>query len=126
MPIIRWDNEYSVGIERIDEEHKTLIHMINRAFDSTSETDETIRQLVRDMQEYAVNHFETEDAFMADYGFPEANTHLESHDEFRQYANADGKHDPIKLIQYLAKWLNSHIIDEDKALGRFLQSKGVR
>lgn len=126
MPIIRWSDEYSVGVERIDEEHKTLIDMINKAFDSVSDRDETLKQLTLDMQEYAIMHFSTEDKYMVDYGYPHTKSHLESHRLFIRHAHGEVPLEPIKIIKFLAEWLNSHIKEEDKALGLFLQSKGVR
>lgn len=125
MPIIKWADIYTVGIEQIDEEHKTLIDMINRAFDSNKDKAETIAQLTEDMKEYAIMHFATENKFMADYGFPEEASHAAMHADFLSHSDGENPLEPIQLIKFLADWLNSHILESDKALGEFLQSKGV-
>lgn len=136
MPIIQWDDSYSVGVMRIDEEHKKLFEMVNKAYDATATggDQEILRELVNDMREYALMHFATETALMKEYGYPEDQAHLDEHKSFIRRvitANSCDKSgmcgpDAIKLFQFLSGWLHDHIPGTDRALGRFLKERGVK
>lgn len=125
MPIIKWCDTYAVGNERMDEEHKRLIEMVNKAFDSQDCQKSILEQLTMDMKEYAIMHFSTEEKYMNDYAYPGTPKHVAEHNQFKALANGDEEPDPIELIRFLADWLNTHISDSDKALGLYLQTKGV-
>ena len=63
MEQITWTEEFSVGVVRIDEQHKQLIAMINRliAEPQTTTRSETISDLLTGMTNYAQMHFATEE-----------------------------------------------------------------
>lgn len=136
MPVLSWKKEYSVGVEQIDNEHKQLIEMINKAYDSVEdrEEEEVLSELVKEMQQYAKTHFATEAAFMKIHDYPEVESHRLKHNDFMMHAapagkklTSDGKElDPIKVFKYLADWLTDHIMETDKHLGAFLNEKGIK
>ncbi|MGL1863888.1 MAG: bacteriohemerythrin [Pseudodesulfovibrio sp.] len=135
MPLLLWDHNYSVGIERIDDEHKTFFDMINKAYDSQEDkrNSEIANTLVADMRQYAMFHFETEENLMALYDYPDEQKHLNLHYEFtrrivRTEAMAATGEEPINLdrtIKFLADWLKEHILVADVQLGQFLKDKDV-
>jgi hemerythrin len=135
MAILSWREEYSVGVGLIDEEHKRLIAMINKAYDSIADMreHEVFEELVEDMRVYAAEHFRTEERLMAEYGYPGAKAHKMAHDDFIIRASvtnsmlAKGERaDSSQIFSFLAEWLNKHIMGTDKQLGVFLNTKGVR
>lgn len=134
MPILSWQESYSVGVGCIDAEHKQLISMINRAFDdSKTETDMTIlERLAADMRMYAMVHFATEEELMKEYEFPHSEKHIDNHKRFlnkaleAEKAVESGKDtNPIEFVNFLADWLSGHILEVDKDLGAHLNAKGV-
>lgn len=135
MPILSWDEKYSVGVKRIDDEHKTLIDLINKAYDSAKGTNDiaTLKELTNDMRKYALMHFATETTLMKDYGFPDANTHLEEHKIFTGRITTAISHDETgqeipdtnQLFRFLAKWLQDHLLKTDKEFGKYLNDKGM-
>lgn len=135
MPIMNWDEAYSVGVERIDTEHRKLIDMINSAHDTAETENDTaaLAGLVTDMIEYATIHFSTEAWLMKEHGFPGATEHMKAHQTFTDKvvtrdgtASIDWGNDPIPVFQFLADWLKHHIMETDKELGQFLNDRGVR
>ncbi len=60
--MIEWNDKYSVGVIRIDEEHKKLIGIINKATVTNKFNKEPSEVLVilDEMSDYAANHFLTE------------------------------------------------------------------
>ncbi|ACS78128.1 bacteriohemerythrin [Maridesulfovibrio salexigens] len=134
MPILEWNDDYSVGVSIIDTEHKQLVGMINKAYDSVKnmEEEKVLKILVKDMCDYAVSHFSTEERFMEKYGYPAHEEHEKMHHDFTVKAEAldlliksGNPVEPVKVFKYLADWLRNHILKTDKDLGRFLNEKGV-
>jgi len=135
MPILKWDESYSVGVKVIDDEHRQLIAMINKAYDSVTnmEEDKVLGELVKDMCAYAMSHFATEDSLMNKYGYPAAERHIKMHENFAVKAEAlnnlvssGDKVEPVKVFKFLADWLRDHILKTDKELGKFLNEQGLK
>ncbi|WP_027720539.1 bacteriohemerythrin [Maridesulfovibrio zosterae] len=136
MPILSWKDGYSVGVRSIDDEHKQLLAMINRAYDSVEnmEEEKVMIELVDEMRRYAMIHFATEEKMMLQYDYPFSNEHKLQHNDFMIKAassnnildsSASGV-EPVKIFKYLADWLREHILKTDKKLGEFLNEKGVK
>ncbi|OEU66219.1 MAG: hemerythrin [Desulfovibrio sp. S3730MH75] len=134
MPILTWKDDYSVGVKKIDEEHKMLIEMINKAYDSveTMREEKILVELIEEMRSYAMTHFATEEMYMKHYNYPLSDTHRMQHNEFLiKVASTDNllfsdnsKVDPLKIFRFLADWLRNHILKTDKKFGAFLIEKG--
>ena len=136
MPLIEWSDEYSVGLEMFDNEHKKLIAIINTLHDSFERgmdrtiTDHALEELV----EYTVLHFRHEEMYFDDWDYPDKASHCVAHQELRQQVQeyhasirARGSIEmALDLITFLRFWLLGHIMSEDKKFCRFLIEKGVR
>jgi hemerythrin-like metal-binding protein len=134
MPLIEWTDEYSVGLEIFDAEHKKLVAIINRLHDSFSGgmdhsvTDAALDELV----EYTILHFSHEESFFDDWAYPDQAAHRVAHQELREQvdayrASAKGSIEmALELITFLRYWLLGHILSEDKKFCRYLREKGLR
>lgn len=135
MPLLSWEDSYSVGVAQIDKEHRQLIDMINKAYDSAEDgnDEKALKELVSGMRDFAFTHFATETELMKRHGYPDAENHLKMHKDFTvratisssMPASKDWTLDAIKIFQFLADWLNNHILETDKQLGKFLNEKGI-
>ena len=59
--MIEWDDKYSVGISRIDDEHKQFIDIVNKAI-ATKEHNgnpEELREVLHSITMFTINHFST-------------------------------------------------------------------
>ncbi|WP_291327386.1 bacteriohemerythrin [Desulfovibrio sp. UCD-KL4C] len=136
MPLLTWNANYSVGIKKIDDDHKILIEMINKACASIEQMEEqkVLKELVVDMRQYAMKHFSREEELMEQYDYPDSESHKKLHNHFIIYAaSLDNMKDsekeilePIKIFKYLADWLRNHILVTDKKFGAFLIDKGIK
>ncbi|CCO22947.1 bacteriohemerythrin [Maridesulfovibrio hydrothermalis] len=136
MSILTWKDEYSVGVRIIDNEHKQLIAMINKAYDSVEKMEEekVLLELVDEMRKYAMTHFATEEKLMEIHNYPETAEQKKQHNDFmikaassdNMLSSDNGAVDPIKVFKYLADWLRGHIMGTDKKLGIFLNEKGIK
>ena len=82
--MIKWDDKYSVGILKIDEEHKTLIDILNKAIFAKEHNDnpEEIREVLRGMTNYSLTHFKAEETYMKEFNYTEYQDHKEEHRGF--------------------------------------------
>ena len=132
---IVWKEEYSVGIEEIDKDHKKLINLLNQfttAYDyAMSESYE--REALNDLVDYTKYHFEREEALLQANDYPEFEDHKAQHqkmiqqvNDFVNLYNAEGHKAMAEISDFLSNWLINHIQGSDKEYASHLISKGVK
>jgi hemerythrin-like metal-binding protein len=131
--MITWNNNYSVKFEGIDEQHKTLISIIQEVeaeINSKTYHFNKLMDVVNKMDTYTRDHLTYEEELMAKYAYPDIDKHLTDHNELRykilsiNYDNiGESKEFFVDTYTYLYNWLINHIMKTDKALGEFLASK---
>lgn len=131
MHIIKWSDEFALGIGEIDEQHKALVGMINALDASTHETysPENMRRLLDELNAYVRDHFGFEERLMAGGGCSQelVTRHCGEHAYFRSVlrdlsADFENGHTSISvpLIEYLVHWLLHHIVVVDRAMAQQL------
>ena len=132
--MIKWDNKYSVNVSMIDEEHKEFIGIINKAILAKEHNDnpEEIREVLREMTNYALTHFKTEESYMKVFNYPECQDHKEEHRDFYietiVYLDklVKGDYQIVNEIpEYLKWWLINHIQGTDKKFVDCCKEKGL-
>ncbi len=118
---IRWDDSYSVGIDKIDSQHKIIIKLINDLNEKLSAgvNREDLDSVMKELYKYTKFHFQEEEELMEKYKFPLFNEHLKMHREFVGRLQTICKNDDIfmdgvSIISFLCEWLINHILEEDK------------
>ena len=120
-----WKPEYSVGIDSIDAQHKTLIELINKlqnAVDFATGRDYELEAL-DELVKYTLTHFRYEEELMEEHGYPTFQAHKAEHD--RMVKRVDGLV-MRKALAFLKDWLINHINGTDQQSSEFLIEKGVR
>jgi hemerythrin-like metal-binding protein len=129
-----WNQSYATGVPEIDEQHMILVHTLNEAGEKLvhDSSHELLEQITQDLLSYALYHFDTEEALMQEYGYPDGpgsdmGLHLEQHRSFSakvvavreglKTGTAISSHD---LLDFLNTWLVNHILNTDKKLGAFI------
>ena len=121
--MIEWDDKYSVGISKIDDEHRQFIDIINMAIATNESSDNPgeLREVLYRITKYAINHFSTEENYMIVFNYPEYQYHKEEHHDFSRKVIAycervnDGDSQISKeILEYLKRWLINHIQVTDK------------
>lgn len=119
MALMEWDATMSVGVEEIDAQHKTLISLINEAYEAIQKHDEhMMTDLIVKMADYATVHFTTEEGYMKENGYPNIEGHKFLHVKFTQEVEAFKKNqfertNFSKIFVFLSRWLTQHIMEED-------------
>jgi len=133
--MIEWNDKYSVCILLIDEQHKKLFEIINKAViaNKHSKTAKDILRILDEMTEYALKHFEIEERYMKEFSFPEYLTHRKEHIDFVDttiyYKNkvvGGNFHIINEILEYLNQWLVNHIQASDRKYIDCFQKNGLK
>lgn len=131
--MFEFTNDCILGVEQIDEEHRHLFDLMNQGMDILhnsyiSDWYEDIKELMAELEDYAEQHFEHEEAYMEKIRDPELILQRSQHMAFRDailnfsLKDIDDVEDQKKvleeLMRYLAKWLYHHIIGSDILIGK--------
>ena len=133
--ILQWDDSLSVGIKDIDEQHQKLVQMICDLHEAmrTGQGKEHIEPILRELEEYAVEHFGFEEKLMERFTYPGYLNHRKEHEKFVDKVIAFGNDFrenraalTTEVMNFLKNWLVGHIKGTDKKYGPFFNDRGVR
>lgn len=131
---IDWTPGLSVGVDHIDEQHKTWFKKANELFEAgrQQKAKEYINTMIDFLDEYTKKHFRDEEAYMAKIQYPELDAQKKAHASFindlaklkSDYNNNDGN---ILVIlnanKMVINWLTNHIRNMDKKIGEFVKNQ---
>lgn len=118
MAFIVWDDSLNLQIDLIDEEHKTLIFLMNKLHKQyhDGEQQKTIRATFTELTEYATKHFSDEEEYMASIKFSDLDAHRAIHqrllDRLNTYSQEfDDSNGQISeyFFTFLKIWVTAHI-----------------
>jgi hemerythrin len=127
---VEWRQEFEVGYERIDFEHKIFLGLIrdaSAALELGLDHQRILRRL-EEIKQYALFHFLSEENIMLDIDYPElVNQQLEHQrllaqlsDKIHQYRNK--AMDLETIVEFLFEWFALHTTQVDTRLGLYIQS----
>lgn len=127
--MIAWKEEYNTGVELIDEQHRKLLEIANRAHillrdDFRMDKYDEIISILEELKEYTVYHFASEEAYMAEIQYSRLLSHKVEHNDFIEKINGvdlekiDRNHNQslLKILDFIVAWIDSHIIKKDKLI----------
>jgi hemerythrin len=132
--IVVWDESLSVGIKKIDNQHQELVKIINCLVENEDASGHSapIAEVLDRMTQYAVYHFETEEALMVEYNYPEYDSHRDDHTQFKMKTakfclDALQRKEtlPDELLSYLRDWFTHHILEADMKYKPYFLERGV-
>lgn len=132
MAYLDWKEEFSVGIEEMDTQHKRWIAIINELHDAmkSGQTVKVLSTVLRKMTDYIVIHFKAEEALLEKNKYPDLDKHRKIHEKYA--LEIHGLVDQfvkgrvlmsIEIMDSLKNWLTSHIKSSDKEYGKFITGK---
>ncbi|MFQ5643880.1 MAG: bacteriohemerythrin [Thiogranum sp.] len=132
---IQWKDEYNVGIESIDQQHRKLVSLINQLQTAVdySTGEEFEREALDELVDYTKTHFGFEEGMMEQYDYPDLEPHKAQHRKMiakveEVLAEYEQDHDRamFQAVTFLKDWLINHINGTDKQYSSFLIEKGAR
>lgn len=130
-----WKDEYSVGIDSIDQQHRRLVNLINQLHTAVhySTGEEFEREALDELVDYTKTHFNYEEGLMQEHGYPDFEPHKAQHEKMiakvgEVLAEYEKDQDTAmkNALSYLSDWLINHINGTDKEYSSFLIGKGVK
>jgi len=134
MPLLHWDEGYSVKVRELDQQHQHLFALINTLHEamSSGRGKEVLGKVLQELLEYTEYHFSNEERLFALHGYPVAGPHKAEHDKLtQQVRELKAKFDSgqtqitVDVMLFLKNWLNHHIQVVDKKYGEFFNEHGV-
>ena len=134
MEQIKWKYSYATGVEKIDNQHKNVINILNRLSDSVNHRDEkdTILLMLDDVYEFLSENFRMEEQIMLENRYMFYDKHRYEHVYFLNKIlkfKIDFEDDGINFdegkVEFLKKWLLNHFSGIDKKMGEYLALQGV-
>ncbi len=136
MSMMKWDDTLSIGIDLIDEQHKTWIGKLNDVSDALTSSlgSGHIIQTLGFLCDYTVYHFSSEEKHMVAHRYPELQEHRAKHEDLKKTLdnllddfNEEGATPRLAeaIDTFLSNWLIRHIQDVDQRFGAFLKEKGI-
>lgn len=132
---LEWKEEYSVGIDSIDEQHKKMIDLINQLQAALIYATgiEFERDALNALVDYTKVHFAYEEGMLEDNDYPGFEAHKAQHakmiakveavlEEYQKEPETAMKN----AVDYLQDWLIVHINGTDKAYCDYIIAKGVK
>lgn len=135
MTSYEWNNNLSVNIDEIDNQHKQLIAVLNAANQAyyKGKIEESIEKIISFLDDYVHKHFKYEEDLLLKYHYPAYTYHKELHDNFKKkivdYKKRLKSDDHIFLlndiINSILDWIINHIKGIDTKYSVYLNSKGI-
>ena len=142
--LVTWQDDYALGLEEIDAQHKTLFDIMNRLWAGivSNAALAEMAQVLQELEHYTVQHFTEEEMFMRGIGYPHFDAHVADagqdklndlgigyphfdahvalHRRFVQKIVDEknkilhGQRPSLELLHFLRDWLANHILVEDR------------
>ncbi len=132
---MEWKDDYSVGVEEIDNQHKRMIDIVNKLHQAMldGKSKEILSDIIKELKDYTVYHFSTEEKYFDMYDYPEKDDHKKEHNDFVERVKEieqefkEGKiFISVKIMNFLKDWIKNHILGTDKKYAPFFKGKGLK
>jgi len=125
--MIEWRNDYLLGIDKIDEQHKELFRIAAEIYalmknDLLTDKYDQILRLISELKDYTVFHFNSEEEYMQSIGYRKFFSHKVEHNDFiEKISNVDVDkidldHEQylLEILDFVVNWIAKHILEVDK------------
>jgi hemerythrin len=130
MKTMEWQDEYSVGVKELDDQHRALLGAVNVMLREQKDNydAEKFSDALFSLIHYAYIHFATEERYLEQVHFPDLNQHVLEHIDFimktlslalKIESEKDEKR--IELLRYLKEWYSNHVLGSDRQYVPFLE-----
>ena len=117
-----WSDDYMIGIDEIDRQHKEFFRIAHQFFTEclADEGEECILDTLKFLGNYARTHFKAEEALMKKNEYPRLENHAKLHTDFlNRYSDLmvefkeAGRTDKVvnKILTIVMDWLKDHIVE---------------
>ena len=132
MPIFEWQNKFSTGIDKFDDDHQYLFGLLNSFYDSFIERShfEKLGTILDELVDYATYHMAAEEQWMKLNKYPKYAEHLTEHNffairvkEIQGDFTVGRKTLSLEILAFMKNWLIGHILTTDADYGMFASKR---
>jgi hemerythrin len=130
MALFVWQQIYSVGVERIDAQHRRLFEIANRfhAAHQRREPRALLTAIFGELVDYTVSHFADEERLLQAHDYDDFDRHKANHEKLvklvlgyrRQLENGEPDVE-AHAMNFIKTWLNGHVLGMDRNYRACLQ-----
>jgi hemerythrin len=132
MQFVFWSDQFSVGVQSLDDQHAILLDAINDLHEAMmkGQRRKVVGGLLRTLLKYTRSHFADEERLMEWTGFPELDSHKQAHHDLLEqveeylalYANGEPSQSSW-IVGFYSTWLQAHILEADRAYGHWIEQQ---
>jgi hemerythrin len=136
MTNLIWNDSYTVGVKEIDDQHKKLFGIINSRFDlmKNAENEETLKAVLKELSDYAVYHFVTEEKYFQQFQYENTQEHIRLHEAYKDKVqlytvrlDTENKLTvAYELMDFLVNWWLHHVTGADQEYKACFASHGLK
>jgi hemerythrin len=123
-----WLDEYRIGDDTIDQQHKYLFDLANQIVDPFNDA-QKIHHNLKTLYHYVIEHFKVEESFMRQCKYPEYKEHIKEHEEIEKKLSEMSMSviigDAIfaDVAEVIRRWQFEHFLEKDLSLTDLLHHK---
>lgn len=127
MGLVQWSKEYSIGVPKLDHQHKKIIKIVNQVIEHqfSNPDEKEIEEILDNLQNYIKEHFQTEEEYMLKHHY---SGYQEQRDEHNRFINRlfeaqkeyfkNGRVNSINIFNFVWDWFSHHILILDKQISK--------
>jgi len=130
--IIAWSEEYELGNNFVDSQHKKLFELVSNIGKDCLEGRDVndLSETLDFLLQYTVQHFNDEESLQQEYNFPEYEYHKKLHEEFEaiviekvaEFKEKGSTEDLSETVNdFVITWLVNHILKEDMKIKEYIK-----
>lgn len=129
-----WEEDFSIHNDDIDSQHKVLFNLAHKAYNMANNhiNPKELKQVLGEFFEYMKVHFNDEEQYMRQIGYPKLDEHIELHKYIVQELkttiktihSANDLKEKLKVVSQ--EWLLQHILQEDMQIEKYRLSQALK
>ena len=135
MPLVTWDQTYSVSVRKLDEQHQKLFALLNALHDAMRQGSgqAVVEDTLHELATYTVSHFRAEEELMRKTNYQGLVAHQAEHQRFvakvqqlTQDLAAGRNVSSMQVVGFIKDWLAGHIRKTDRSYSAHMNAQGVQ
>lgn len=130
--MIEWKDEFAVGVELVDSQHKKLFEIAGSAEqllllpEKTDKFDQ-ILEIIYELKDYVVFHFNAEQNILENIQYPKYFSHRVMHNDFIEKMNSvdidkiddNQQKNLLEILNFIMDWIKEHVLVEDRVWAKY-------
>jgi len=132
--LLEWKEEYAMGFEQIDSQHRKIFNIINNLNAALKEQHgkDVIADTLNELVQYADYHFKYEEVMFAEFHYEGSVEHIAEHNAYCEkmarfiLENKETNTLPYRVLDFLIEWWTDHITGSDREYIQCFKEHGVK